>query len=148
QDTILPTLHHITEKYSGKPTKTFDRLYTHDSVRFDEGDVVMVRYEGRTTKAMRPLFGPYVVKSRIGQRYELANKDGSAPPEFKDRPVRVDLLRLVHRRTDPPLNDELWTKAESSSAILSHTVRMIILGRWNTWCDGAKGIYVGNSGGI
>ncbi|KNC84688.1 hypothetical protein SARC_03093 [Sphaeroforma arctica JP610] len=70
----------------------------------------MVRSEGRTTKAMRPLFGPYVIKTRIGQRYELANKDGSAPSEFKGKPVRVELLRLVHRSTDPPLDDTLWAE--------------------------------------
>ncbi|KNC77846.1 hypothetical protein SARC_09701, partial [Sphaeroforma arctica JP610] len=110
QDTILPTLHHITKKYTGQLTKTFDCLHAHDLVHFDEDDVVMVRSEGRTTKAMRPLFGPYVVKARIGQRYELANKDRSAPTEFNEKPVRVELLRLVHSHTDPPLNDELWTE--------------------------------------
>ncbi|KNC76562.1 hypothetical protein SARC_10944, partial [Sphaeroforma arctica JP610] len=92
-DTILPTLKHNTKKYTDQLTKTFDRLRAHDLVHFDEGDVVMVRLEGRTTKAMRPLFGPYVVKAIFGQRYEFANKDGYAPLKYNDKPVRVELLR-------------------------------------------------------
>ncbi len=112
QDTIFPALHHITKKYTGKLTKTFDRLHAHDLIHFDAGDVVMVRSEGRTTKAMKTLFGPYVIKAKVDQRYELAHRDGSAPSEFKDKPQRVELLRLVHRSTEPPLNDDLWTTTE------------------------------------
>ncbi|KNC74921.1 hypothetical protein SARC_12545 [Sphaeroforma arctica JP610] len=44
QDTILPTLHHITKKCTGKLPKTFDRLYAHDLVHFDEGDVIMTHH--------------------------------------------------------------------------------------------------------
>ncbi|KNC86920.1 hypothetical protein SARC_00965 [Sphaeroforma arctica JP610] len=105
KDTILPTLHHIAKKYPGRLTKTFDRPHSHDLVHFDEGDVVIVRSEGRTTKAICLLFGPYATKTRIGQRYQIANKDGSAPSDLKSKPVRVELIRLVHRITDPPLDD-------------------------------------------
>ncbi|KNC78225.1 hypothetical protein SARC_09337 [Sphaeroforma arctica JP610] len=78
-------------------------------LEFDKCDVVMGRSEGRTPKAICPLFGPYVFKNRIGQRYEIASKDGSVPSEFKDKPVRIE-LRLVHRSTDPPLDDTLWAE--------------------------------------
>ncbi|KNC86111.1 hypothetical protein SARC_01727 [Sphaeroforma arctica JP610] len=121
QDTILPALYHITKKHTGKLTKTFDRLHAHDLVQFDEGDVVMVRSEGRRTKAMRPLFGPYVVNARVGQSYELANKTGSVTLEFKDNPVRVELLRLENRSSDLLHVDDLWTEGEVEFRhIISH----------------------------
>ncbi|KNC78272.1 hypothetical protein SARC_09291 [Sphaeroforma arctica JP610] len=74
----------------------------------------MVKTEGRTTKAMRPMFGPYVVKQQQGQGYILANKDGTTPSTFKGQLVRVELLRLVHRATEPSLANEMWQEQGSA----------------------------------
>ncbi|KNC75694.1 hypothetical protein SARC_11787, partial [Sphaeroforma arctica JP610] len=94
----------VTLKYTDYAlAKQFDRLL----VTFQDDDVVMVKSEGRTTKAMRLMFGPYVVKQQQGQGYILANKDGTPPSTFKGKPVRVELLGLVHRATDPPLANEM-----------------------------------------
>ncbi|KNC72835.1 hypothetical protein SARC_14605 [Sphaeroforma arctica JP610] len=114
QDTILPTLHRLTMRYTDTLTRNFDRLHADDLVHFEEGDVVMVKSEGRTSKAMRPLFGPYVFKGRNGHEYDLAHRDGSIPSEFKGRPVRVEVIRLVLMSTDPPLDESLWREDGSA----------------------------------
>ncbi|KNC76434.1 hypothetical protein SARC_11068 [Sphaeroforma arctica JP610] len=50
----------------------------------------------------------------------VIHRDGSTPNEFKDKPVRVELLRLVHRSAKLPVNDELWTEG---GVELRHIIR-------------------------
>ncbi|KNC76002.1 hypothetical protein SARC_11487 [Sphaeroforma arctica JP610] len=57
---------------------------------------------------MHSLFGLYLLKTKVGQGYELTNKDWSTSSEFKGKPVRVELFELVHRSTEPPLDEALW----------------------------------------
>ncbi|KNC82403.1 hypothetical protein SARC_05299 [Sphaeroforma arctica JP610] len=48
----------------------------------------------------------------------------STPSDFKDRPVRVELIRLVHRSTDLPLDESLWRDDGSAFRhIIIHRVK-------------------------
>ncbi|KNC87495.1 hypothetical protein SARC_00381 [Sphaeroforma arctica JP610] len=99
EKTILPKLRQKTIKYTDAMAEATDQLRKFDLIEFKAGDVVILLAQGATTKAMKPLLGPYVIHSRENHSYHLRARDGSKLPELRDRPVNLEIIRLVHRAT-------------------------------------------------